>query len=69
MRRGARNEKQWARGDGLDVVEWVEVHELHIAGQRRHGSGLRRCASGGDLAARSAVEIIELVTHSVAGQL
>ncbi|MNR03743.1 hypothetical protein D3C85_1196560 [compost metagenome] len=65
---GAGNEQQRARGDALDVIERVKVHELHVAGQRRHGGCLRRCASRSDFASRCAIEIVELISHGVAGQ-
>ncbi len=36
----AGDEQQRPGRDGLDVVERVEVHELHVAAQRWHGGGL-----------------------------
>ncbi|MNQ67343.1 hypothetical protein D3C85_818620 [compost metagenome] len=68
MSQGASNEQQWARRDGLDVIERIEIHELHVAGQRRHGGCLWRCACRSDLTSWGAIEVEELVAYFVAGQ-
>ena len=46
MRVVARDEQHRTRRDRLDVVERVEVHELHVAAERRMRRQLRRLPSG-----------------------
>ena len=65
---GAGNQQQRAWGDRLDVVERVEVHELHVAGQRWPGGGPCRGSGRGELPTWCAVEIVELIPHGIAGQ-
>ena len=53
------DEEQRTRRDGLDVVEGVEVHELHVACERGvRGRPVRR-PFGRELSARRAVEGVE----------
>src|SRR6516162_2837089 len=53
----AGDEKHRTRGNGLDVVERVKVHELDVACQRGVGRQLRRAGRRRVFAPRSAVEI------------
>src|SRR3954449_2855175 len=57
MRVPASDEQHRTRRDRLDVIKRIEVHELHVAGERRMGRGVRAVASG------RAVEVIELAIN------
>src|SRR4051794_33115509 len=61
----ARDEEQRAGRNRLDVVERIEVHELDVAGQGRMRGQLGRAAFGRELAARRAIEVVELPLDGV----
>src|ERR1051326_2402865 len=54
------DEKHWTRRDRLDVLEWVEVHELHVAAERRMRGELWRTSRWRVFTSWSAVELIKL---------
>jgi hypothetical protein len=65
MRVFTRDEKHRTRGNRLNVIERVEIHELNVAGQRRVRGEFGRRALGSAFASRSAVEIIKLTLNGV----
>src|SRR5690606_38407394 len=59
------DEQHWARRYGLDIVERIEVHELSVAGQGGVSGQQWRLPFGSELAARRAVEVVELAFDSI----
>src|SRR5205809_824166 len=63
MRGFTCDEQHRPRRDGRYIVEWVEIHELHVAGERRMGRKLRRTARGCELTPRRAIEVVKFALN------